>query len=37
MPAAPTRAVLIGQDSAVWQVVLDLAQDALPSFCDHLD
>ncbi len=36
MPAAPTSAVLIGQDGAVRQVVLDLVQDALPSICDHL-
>jgi hypothetical protein len=36
MPTAPTCAVLISQDGTVRQVVLDLAQDALPSICDHL-
>jgi hypothetical protein len=36
MPTAPTCAVLISQDGAVRQVVLDLARDALPSICDHL-
>jgi hypothetical protein len=36
MSAAPTSAVLIRQDGAVQQVVLDLAQDALASICDHL-